>query len=111
MGSPLSPTAVDLFMEWLEQEAIATAPQHCKPRLWKCYVVDVVEIIKRGEAENLTKHLNQIDPTGSIKFTFGSIPFLDTEISRKLQLSESIYLQKSNAHQPVLAIPIPPSTA
>ena len=27
MGSPLSPVAVDLFMEWLEDEAIATAPE------------------------------------------------------------------------------------
>ena len=27
MGSPFSPVAVDLFMEWLEEEAIATAPR------------------------------------------------------------------------------------
>ena len=26
MGSPLSPIAVDLYMEWLEGQAIATAP-------------------------------------------------------------------------------------
>ena len=106
MGSPLSPIAVDLFMEWLEQEAIATAPQHCKPRLWKRYVDDVLEIIKRGEAENLTKHLDQIDPTGSIKFTFeeekdGSIPFLDTEISRKPDgsLKLSIYRKATHTNQ------------
>ena len=106
MGSPLSPIAVDLFMEWLEQEAIATAPQHCKSRLWKRYVDDVLEIIKRGEAENLTKHLDQIDPTGSFKFTFeeekdGSIPFLDTEISRKPDgsLKLSIYRKATHTNQ------------
>ena len=27
MSSPLSPIAVDLFTEWLEKEAIATAPR------------------------------------------------------------------------------------
>ena len=62
VGSPLSPVAVDLFMEWLEEEAIATAPESCKSKLWKRYVDDVLEIIKEGEAENLTEHLSQIDP-------------------------------------------------
>ena len=75
-------------MEWLEEEAIATAPESCKPRLWKRYVDDVLEIIQDGEADNVTEHLNQIDPTGSMKFTYetesnGSIPFLDIEITRK----------------------------
>ena len=88
MGSPLSPIAVDLFMEWLEEKAIATAPLSCRLRLWKRYVDDVLEIIKKGEAENLTAHLNQIGSTGSIKFTYeeesdGSIAFLDTLIIRK----------------------------
>ena len=35
MGSHLSPVAVDLFMEWLEEETIATAPESCRPKLWK----------------------------------------------------------------------------
>ncbi len=33
MGSPLNPIAVNLFMEWFENEAIATAPANCKPRV------------------------------------------------------------------------------
>ena len=49
MGSPVSPILANFFMEWLEQQAIATAPIDCKPKLWKQYVVDILEIIKRQE--------------------------------------------------------------
>ena len=34
MGSPVSPILAYFFMEWLEQQAIATAPIDCKPKLW-----------------------------------------------------------------------------
>ena len=68
MGSPLSPIACNIFMEWLEHEAIHTAPINCKPRFWK-YVDDVLEIIRAGEVDNLTQHLNTIDPTNSVEFT------------------------------------------
>ena len=83
MGSPVSPIIANIYMEFLEQQAIATALIQCKPRLWKRYVDDVLEIIKDGEVNNLTEHLNQVDQTGNIKFTHeqdkdGQIPFLDT---------------------------------
>ena len=118
MGSPLSPIAVDLFMEWLEEEAIATAPYNCRPRLWKRYVDDVLEIIKKGEAENLTAHLDQIDPTGSIKFTYeeeqeGSIAFLDTLITRKQDGTTklSIYRKPTHTNQiPPVQLTPPPSS-
>ncbi len=106
MGSPLSPIAVNLFMEWFESEAIATAPDNCKPRIWKRYVDDVLEIIKKGEAENLTNHLNQVDPTNSVKFTFeeednNSIAFLDTLITKKSDgsLKLSIYRKPTHTDQ------------
>ncbi|XP_072048298.1 uncharacterized protein [Amphiura filiformis] len=106
MGSPLSPLACNIFMEWLEQKAISTAPDSCRPRLWKRYVDDVLEIIRRGQVDNLTDHLNSIDPTGSIKFTYeqeqdGSIPFLDTLITRKPDGSVklSIYRKKTHTDQ------------
>ena len=48
MGSPVSPIVANIFMEFLEQCAIATAPVTCAPRLWKRYVDDILEIIKGG---------------------------------------------------------------
>ena len=103
MGSPLSPIACNLFMEWLEQEAIATAPITCKPRLWKRYVDDVLEVIKQGQVDNLTTHLNTIDPTDNIRFTYeqeqdGKIPFLDTLIIRKPDGSTKICIYRKKTH-------------
>ena len=69
VGSPVSPILANFFMEWLEQQAISTAPIDCKPKLWKRYVDDILEIIKSGKVEALTDHLNGIDKTNSIKFT------------------------------------------
>ena len=66
MGSPLSPVAVNLFMEWLEEEAINTAPEDCKPRMWKRYVDDVLEIVDRGQIQPLTDHLNQVGASSSL---------------------------------------------
>ena len=88
MGSQVSSTVANFFMEFLEQEAIVTAPLDCRPRLWKRYVDDVLEIINKGQVQSLTDHLNQIDTTNSIKFTNeeekdSQIPFLDTLIIRK----------------------------
>ena len=58
MGSPVSPILANFFTEWLEQQVIATAPIDCKPKLWKRYVDDILEIIKRGKVEARTDHLN-----------------------------------------------------
>ena len=46
---------------------------------------DILQIIRKGQVDNLTQHLNQDDETGSIKFTYeeGKNPFLDTLIVRK----------------------------
>ena len=69
MGSPVSPIIANIYMDFLEQRAIATAPIECKPRMWKRYVDDVLEIINNGKVDQLTEHLNQVDTTGNIKFT------------------------------------------
>ncbi len=63
MGSPVSPIVANLYMEWLEQEAIATAPLDIKTRLWKRYVDEILEIVKKDSVEQLTDHINQIDNT------------------------------------------------
>ncbi|XP_072037656.1 uncharacterized protein [Amphiura filiformis] len=88
MGSHVSPIAANIFMEALEQQAIATAPLDCRPKLWLRYVDDVLEVINKDSVQRLTDHINQVDKSGSIKFTFeqesqGSLPFLDTLIVKK----------------------------
>ena len=103
MGSPVSAIVANLFMEWLEGEAMATAPLDIKPKLWRRYVDDVLEIIKEGKTERLTQHLNTIDPTGSIKLTYEEesdrkIPFLDTLIVRKEDGSVKLLVYRKKTH-------------
>ena len=43
IDSPVSHIVANLYMEFLEKEAITTAPLTCKPTLWKRYVDDVLE--------------------------------------------------------------------
>ncbi|XP_072023392.1 uncharacterized protein [Amphiura filiformis] len=90
-------------MEWLEKEAIMTAPIDCKPKFWRRYVDDVLEIIQKDNTQKLTDHLNTIDPTGSIKFTHeeedqGKIPFLDTLIVRKEDGSVKLLVYRKKTH-------------
>ena len=52
-----------------------------KPRLWKRYVDDIFEVVKKSSVEGLTEFLNNVDDSGSIKFTYemelnGKLPFL-----------------------------------
>ena len=70
MGSPVSPVVANLYMEFLEEKAIASAPLDFKPRMWRRYVDDVLEIVKSDQVDNLTDHLNATDPTNNIKFTY-----------------------------------------
>ena len=103
MGSPVSPIVANFFMEFLEQHAIATAPVDCRPGLWKRYVDDILEIIKKGQVQNLTDHLNQADSTNSIKFTHeeeknGKIPFLDTLIIRKSNGAIKLLVYRKPTH-------------
>ena len=103
MGSPVSPIIANIVMEHLEQLAIATAPIECKPRFFKRYVDDILEIITRGQEDQLTEHLNQVDDTGSLKFTYeceqdGKIPFLDTLIVRKPDGSVKLLIYRKPTH-------------
>ena len=67
---------------------MATAPVNCRPRLWKRFVDDTLEVIKRGSVTQFTEHLNSVDSTGNIRFMYeeeteGQIPFLDTMLIGK----------------------------
>ena len=103
MRNPVSPIVANLFMEWLEQEAIVTAPMDCMPQFWRRYVDDVLEIIHKDGTQKLTDHLNTVDPTGNIKFTHeeedqGRIPFLDTLIVRKEDGSVKLLVYRKKTH-------------
>ena len=103
MGSPVSPLLANLFMEWLEKQAIATAPVECKQKFWKRYVDDVLELIKKGQVRNLTDHINTIDSTGNTKFTYEEeedkqIPFLDTLLVRREDGLVKLLVYRKKSH-------------
>ena len=103
MGSPVSPLAANIFMEHLEETAIATAPMTCKPKLWKQYVDDIFEVVNKEAVKELTDHLNTIDDTNSIKFTYeeekeGKMPFLDTLIVRREDGSVKLLVYRKSTH-------------
>ena len=90
-------------MEFLEKTAIAKAPVECKPWFWKRYVDDICEAIRKNTEEALTEHLNQVDPTNSIKFTFekenqGQMPFLDTLLVRRDSGEVKLLVYRKNTH-------------
>ena len=70
MGSPVSPLVANMFMEHLERKLLDTAPEDLKPKLWKRYVDDILEVVKIGSVEKLTEFLNQLDDSHNIKFTY-----------------------------------------
>ena len=103
MGSHVSPLAANIFMEHLEETAIATAPMTCKAKLWKRYVDDILEVVNKEAVNELTDHLNTIDDTNSIKFTYeeekeGKMPFLDTLIVRHEDGSVKLLVYRKSTH-------------
>ena len=105
MGSPVSPIVVNLYMEELEQQIIASAPAECKSRSWKRYVDDILCIVKKGQAESLQNHMNMVDETGSIQFTREevdrSMPFLDAKFTARADgsIASIVYRKKTRTDQ------------
>ena len=103
MVSPVSPIVANLFMKQLEQDDIATAPISCRPRMWKRYVDDILEVIKTGMTQQQTDHLNRVDETNIISFTHeeeaeGTIPFWDTLLKRKESGEIKLQIFRKNTH-------------
>jgi len=103
MGSPVSPIVADIFIEFLEQSAIASVPAECKPMLRKRYVDDILEVIKKHGVDGLTQHLNSVDDTGSIKFTAEQeqdeqMPFIDSLIVRKTDGRVKLLVYRKKTH-------------
>ena len=88
MGSPVSPIVANLYMEYLEQKALSTAPH--PPKFWGRYVDDTFVIHKEANKQGFLQHINSVDP--AIRFTVednkedGSIPFLDTIVNLRLMV-------------------------
>ena len=103
MGSPVSVVVADMYMEDLEEEAMDTTPQDTRPTMWRRYINDSFEVVKRDKRDELTTHLNSIDTTGSITFTDkletgGSIPFLDVLISRTEDRKVKVQVYRKATH-------------
>jgi len=61
---------------------VNTTPEDLKPKLWKRYVDDILEVVKKGSVEKFTDFLNGLDDSNNIKFTYeveqdGQLLFLD----------------------------------
>jgi len=87
MGSPVSSTVANLFMEDFEDRALSLATEkQFAPRLWKRYVDDVYSIIKLIFVSLLLDHLNnqheQINIT-SEQEKDNKLAFLDTNTRRQ----------------------------
>ena len=100
MGSPVSPIVANLYMEYLEQKALTTAP--IPPRFWCRYVDDTFIIHKEVNKQGFLQHINSVDP--AIKFTVednkedGSIPFLDTIVKPEADGTLSITVYRKPTH-------------
>ena len=97
MGSPVSPIVANLYMEYLEQKSLSTAPH--PPKFWGRYVDDTFVIHKEANKQGFLQHINSVDP--AIRFTVednkedGSIPFLDTVVKPEADGSLSITVYRN----------------
>lgn len=82
-------------MEWLQQETIHKTLLKRRPKFWKRYVDDIMDVARKWSVVDPTYHLNQVDPTNSIKFTHeagheNQISFLDTLIVKNKWFDQAI---------------------
>ena len=100
MGSPVSPIVANLYMQYLEQKALSTAPH--PPRLWCRYVDDTFVVHKEANKQGFLQHINSVDPV--IRFIVEdnkedeSIPFLDTIVKPEVDGSLSISVYRKPMH-------------
>ena len=100
MGTPVSPIVANLYMEYLEQKALSTAPH--PPRFWCRNVDDTFVIHTEANKQGFLQHINSVDP--AIRFTVkdnkedGSIPFLDTIVKPEVDGSLSITVYRKPIH-------------
>ena len=99
MGSWVSPTIANIYMEYFEQKPLSTAPI---PRLWQRYVDDIFVIQKDIYRQDFQQHINSVDT--AIQFTVetnkedGAIPFLDTIVKPEADGNLSITVYQKPTH-------------
>ena len=57
MGSPVSPIVANLYMKYLEQKALSTAPP---PRFWHRFVDDTFVIHKEVNKQGFLQHIKRV---------------------------------------------------
>ena len=99
MGSPVSPVVANIFMEHIEESALATSPQPI--RFWRRYVDDTFCFLKKSTVDEALQHLNSINP--SIQFTVeqetdNQLPFLDVLLMRddNNKIRTTVYRKKTH---------------
>ena len=100
MCSPVSLIVANLYMEFLEQKALSTAPHPLRSGtdLWMTPLSSTRKSTKQG----FLQYINSVDP--AIKFTVednkedGSIPFLDTTVKPEADGSLSITVYRKPTH-------------
>ena len=100
MDSPVSPIVANLYMEYLEQKDLSTAPN--PPRFWHRFVDDTFVIHKEVNKQDFLQHINSVDP--AIKFTVednkedGSIPSWTPLLNLRL-MAHHLSLCTGNLHK------------
>ena len=98
MGSPLSPVAACLFMEWLEKHHYQGIMG--RDVIWARYVDDILVVVPKSmNLEDELSALNTVD--SKIQFTLekekqGTIAFLDTEIIHQDVVKFKVYRKLTN---------------
>ena len=86
MGSPASPIIASIYIKYIEQKAIKTCTQECKPDMWYRYINGIIESRQKDQVQNPTGH--QVDKTSHINFTVETeenkvLPVLDLKATRQ----------------------------
>ena len=103
MGSLVSPIVANLYMEYFEGKALASAIN--PPQVWYRFVDDTWVIKQQAQKQAFQDHINSVDP--AIKFTVegtkdnGAILFLDTLVKPLAgkSLSISVYHKPTHTDQ------------
>jgi hypothetical protein len=103
MGTPLAPSAANLFMGWLERQLLDNSPVPIDQDTWKRFIDDIF-LLWTGSTEELDTFINFINAYHpSIKFSVNSsevfVPFLDIRVSLENgYLQTDLYSKPTDAH-------------